>query len=484
MSIRRGPGPAAIWLLALGVLAIGGGAVPALAEGPRVAAESRLERDGARLEVREGRLVRVAGADVAELEALGGPEADVVMGWVWDLAPDPSGLTYVAAERGVFVVAPGVTTVAEVVRQEGAPSGAPRSVAMDGRRRLWIATEKGVGVIDVNLGWGLCLPPSELPGPGPFRLRTEGEDLVVQGASGEKRWSGLGDPAAEGAFDWLEVRVNGTPLDRAAAAPPSLELALGDVPIIQASASTGAAGPGAAGKGARATKWIARYRVNGHHWLRSLDDDEALCDLAPGRHRLEIFGYDGLLRRSRPWAVELLVRAPFYYRKSFLVGAVGVLGAGILLLFTLRARRRGTPPARVLASSAILGTICLQVAAGIWPHAKGWPFVGYSMYSEPFDPTGYVHEALLHFQDDRGRLHSRSAYSMGLAIDNPWQVLHPLIYDNGPAVDRMWSIMPTLFPGKRITSFQVVSERTKLTTKGPAQVPHLVLAHFEREGVR
>lgn len=423
--------------------------------------DARVERGGATLEVQNGRLMRlVAGEDVVLSPVDNGP-----LGNVWDLAADPSGLTFVAADGGVFVAAPGVAALERVPIRDGAPAGAPRSVAMDGSRRLWVATENAVGAMDPSFGWGRCLPESDLPGQGPFALSLEGGTLEIRGTDGAKRIEVGGEAPAAAFF----ASANGIQLT--AEFPAALAFSYGEVPEIEV---TGAAGAAAAGD------WMARYRVNGHHRLRSLDDDRALRDLAPGRHRLEVFGFDRYLRRTPPLAIELHVAAPFYYQKWFLLAAVGVLGAGIFGFFAVRASSRRTTALRVLGSSAILGALCLQVAAGIWPHAKGWPFVGYSMYSQPFDPSGHVHEPLLHFHDDKGRSATRSAYSMGLAVDSPWQVLHPLIDGNGPAIARMWEIMPALLPNWNVTSFQVVSERTKLMPTGPVPVPPLVLAHVER----
>lgn len=399
------------------------------------------------------------------LQAVGGAP----LGVVWDLAPDPSGLTYVAADEGVFVVAPGLSALERVPFRDGAPAGRPRAVAMDGSRHLWVATESAVGVLDPNFGWGRCLSEGDLPGDGPFGLRLEGGILEILGSGGSKRIEVGGDLLAQDPSVAFAASVNGVLLT--AGAPAVLPFMYGDVPRIEV---TGADG------GPRGGDWMARYRVNGHHRLRSLDDDRALKELAPGRHRLEIFGFDRCLRRTPPLAIELHVGAPFYYQKWFLLSAVGALGAGISGFFALRARRRRSTAMRVLASTAILGALCLQVVAGIWPHAKGWPFVGYSMYSQSFDPSGHVHEPLLHFLDDKGRSVTRSAYSMGLAVDSPWQVLHPLIDGYEPAIARMWDIMPALLPGRNITSFQVVSERTKLMPTGPVPVPPLVLAHIAR----
>src|SRR5262245_6112948 len=113
------------------------------------AGERVREVDGAALVLQDGRLFRERGGARAEIgcTAAEGP------GRVLDLASDPGGLVFVAAERGLFVLGPFVDVLDPVERLEGGPQGAPTSVFVDRRRRVWFATADEVGVLDPSFFW-------------------------------------------------------------------------------------------------------------------------------------------------------------------------------------------------------------------------------------------------------------------------------------------------------------------------------------------
>src|SRR5262245_45409325 len=100
-------------------------------------AELRLaETSGSELVVVEGALFRERGGARAPI----GCSADSGSGRVLALAADPAGLTFVAAEGGLFVLGPFVDVLDPVEPEGDAPRGRPTAVHVDAERRVWFAT--------------------------------------------------------------------------------------------------------------------------------------------------------------------------------------------------------------------------------------------------------------------------------------------------------------------------------------------------------
>src|SRR5260221_10357766 len=135
---------------------------------------SVLEADGARLSrTRDGRVQTVGCTDPAGT------------GVIRDLALDPAGNTFVAAERGLFLLGPDVDALDSVELGEGAPRGRPTSVSVDARRRVWIATEEAFGVLEPSFFWGRTVGATErLDRPGPYRVAAGAEGGGLPPASG------------------------------------------------------------------------------------------------------------------------------------------------------------------------------------------------------------------------------------------------------------------------------------------------------------
>ncbi|MCZ6597089.1 MAG: hypothetical protein O7B99_05585 [Planctomycetota bacterium] len=417
------------------------------------------ERNGPRLEVRDGRLVRILGPrNTIEIGSTdpGGP------GTVRALAADPAGLTFVAAERGLYVLAPRIDHLDRLELQEGAPPGAPTSVFVDAKRRVWVATEEAFGVIDPSFHWGRTLTAADgLPAPGPYRVRVgPSDELVVSSAGGVLRYQpDQGDPPAVTA-----VRIDG----RAWNAVDVLQRTSGE-PIrieVEGTASGGA---------------TFRWRLDGHHVWLALEPGFALEVVPPGEHTVEIVALDRDLRRSEPFAVRMRIAYPRHFDQRFVVVAGAVAGLILVALFLVRARRvrtGGGGYARAVVSAALALVIALQVLAGVVPHAKGWPFIGFAMYTQRYVEGQAIHDALLVGLLPRGRERAINPQEIGVAVDSRWQVLRPVI-EGGDSVARSYvETYNERFPGRRIEGLQVQARRIRLTAEGPIRVAPLILAHY------
>jgi hypothetical protein len=417
------------------------------------------EPGGAELVIADGRLFRERGGARLELGCTSaqGP------GRVLDLALDPAGLVFVAAEHGLHVVGPFVDALDPVARLDEAPRGAPTSVFVDDERRLWLATGNSIGVLDVSFFWGRTLAKDDLPGPGPYRV-ARGPDGRVLLSAGERTSAYV--ERADDAPRVTQVLVDGvlTP------AGARLERATGSEIVVT---PTGAARGGA----------TFRYRFDRHHVWRALEPGAALHPPNPGAHVLEVIALDQALRRSPPWELRLAVAYPLRFDQRFVVSGV-VLGAALVLVAFLLTARGRAGPWRALVSTALVVVLGLQVLAGLEPHAKGWPFVGFGMYTRSFAQDEIVFQEQLVVLLEGGQELPVRAESSGVKIDEIWQVARPLIDGGAPAMAAFLADWRARFPHIETRGLQVQARRARLTRAGPVPIAPLVLAHHRGRPAR
>lgn len=409
------------------------------------------EVTGSELSIREGRLYRRKHGEVREVRGLAADPP----GELRALAADPAGLTFVAAEHGLFVLAPDVDVLDRVSLVEGAPRGPPTSVVVDERRRVWIASASGIGSVEPSHFWGRTLP-FEAPGPYSIAEAPSGGLLVRAGARTLRYVPDRG-PAPT----IVSVTVDGRPVARG----ERVTATYGEPFELRAS---GTAAGGAS----------FRYRIDGHHVWRELADGVAVRTPNPGAHRLEVVALDRDLNRSAPFAVALQVPYPWYYGKRFVVAALLAAALATFAWFLLRGRAAGRlAPGRALLSTGLFLIVALQVLAGLVPHAKGWPFVGFSMYTGRFDEGDYVYDSELTAVAADGQARRVPPRWLGAIVDDPWQVLGAVIDGGEPAARAAAARYAERVPGVRLRALQVRAERTKLTAAGPVRVAPLVLVH-------
>lgn len=413
------------------------------------------ERNGGELRLQEGRLLRRFQGQELELGCSAAAGAGVLRG----LLADPFGLTFIAASNGLFVTSPESPVMAPVRLHEEAPRGAPSSMAFDGERRLWLTTEAGLGVIEPSHGYGRSL---EMPAPGPYRLRARlpGAWLVD---CGSEAWIYRLDqePAPR-----LERVLSG---GQELLPDALLEITHGDSLELECEAS------GAGGA-------VLRYALDGHHVWSRLGDLGP--DIEPGEHLLELRATDHELRSSPSFPLRVRVLYPFYYRSSFVIGLGLGLGALLFALLFARARRadrtwaQGLWPAlpRAFVSTVLILVIGLQLLAGAIPHGRGWPFIGYSMYTESRD-LGHIayNGAILGF-GKRGVPLPLPLGTLGMAADNRWQILRPILSNKAVAREVMRTYNAKHPDWEQVVRLQVWAKRTEITPEGPLELAPLILS--------
>jgi len=119
--------------------------------------------------------------------------------------------------------------------------------------------------------------------------------------------------------------------------------------------------------------------------------------------------------------------------------------------------------------------------AGIVPHGRGWPFMGFNMYTRSYARDEIVYrEQLIVLHADGSELAVRPE-SAGFVVDEPWEVLRPLIDGGEPALRAYLETWLRRFPDPEARGLQLQARRSRLTPTGPVAIAPLVLAHFIEE---
>jgi hypothetical protein len=410
---------------------------------------------GVRYEIVSGALMRKSGERVIRLDSIE-PNA---LGTVLDADGDALGAIFVVSDKGLWSGWEELDVLDRVELLENAPPGAPTSVFVDAQRRVWLATDTSVGVVDPVYFFGRTLDDvAERCGAGPYRVRA--------GAAGK--------PLFRGSLSEVEHDPDAAPPPRVVSVSTAArELARGDVLSSRYPRRIELVAHGAAHGGA-----VLRYRLDHHHVWLPFDGALALERTPPGNHRLEIVAEDASLRRSEPFAVQLAISLPTYYEPKFVAAVAAVAAIGLIASFL---RRYRALPARARAaqsalSSAIAFVLVLQVLAGIAGHAAGWPFVGYTMYSDAYGEGSCTYEMSVVGLGPSGERLYIPFQALGVATDDPTFVHHALI-DGGPAVARdyveRWN---ALIPSMPLAGVAVHSRRVRLMASGPVRVAPLI--HF------
>jgi hypothetical protein len=421
-----------------------------------------VERPGSELVADGSRILRRRGGTEVAL-ACTDPAGT---GEIRDLALDPSGLVFVAAARGLFVVSAEVDALDPVELREGAPRGAPRSVHVDAERRVWIATEEELGVVDPSFGWGRTMTREAEsredgpPGGPPYRLAGEPDGaLVIETADGVFRYRPDQGPAP--AVTRLEADgktiEDGMTVTGAYGHPLSVS--------AEAHAEGGA---------------TFRWRLDGNHVWRELGT-EPIEDIHPGAHVLEVIAIDRDLRRSEPARVAIQYDLPPQYEKSFVVRVGLVVIAIVTAFFFWLARRSGGGREawrRVPVSAAIAIVIGVQILAGLVPHAKGWPFIGFSMYTNTYGENWIIYDGGVFGIEPGGTTRKLEYHAVVPFADDRWQVIGPII-DGGPEFSRDWmERYNARHPETRIVGLQARADRRRLTPDGAVPIAPLVFSSY------
>ena len=364
------------------------------------------------------------------------------------------GTVFVAAAEGLFRVSDEVMHTDFVKPSDGAPPGSPLGVVPRGLNRLWIATRDSFACLDSRQFFGRTFDASDGVPPGPYLGLTRGlGGLLLETEAGVFRY----DPTL-GERPVLH-------LTRVA----EQEYEEGRVYPIESNGSVALTLEGDALGGAS-----FRYRELRHHLWYALDlENPRITDLEPGRHTLLVTAWDRDLRRSLPGRIEVDVAYPKAFDKRVLMPIA--VGSCLLVLcawlFLARAMGGGrTRYGKAFVSAFMSCVVGLQLIAGAIPHARSWPFVGYTMYTEHYGPQGVTFKQTLFGLDRTGKRHQIEPYNAGYGLLEFRRDLAPLIHGNREVRDQFLETLNSRYGGRPFKGFLVLDERHRLTASGPIRV--------------
>jgi hypothetical protein len=133
---------------------------------------------------------------------------------------------------------------------------------------------------------------------------------------------------------------------------------------------------------------------------------------------------------------------------------------------------------RAPVSAAIAIAIGVQILAGLVPHAKGWPFIGFSMYTNTYDKNWIIYDGGVFGIEPGGGTRKLDYHGVVAFADDRWQVIGPII-DGGPGFSREWvERYNALHPGEKIVGLQARADRRRLTPEGAVPIAPLVFSSY------
>ncbi len=225
-----------------------------------------------------------------------------------------------------------------------------------------------------------------------------------------------------------------------------------------------------------------RWRLQGHHLWRPVEQvgsQYLLGPIPPGRHKVFVVAMDENLRFSSPFPLEFLRPLPKGLSKAVLIPVAGglVLMVFLLSVFPVLGKGRG-PLRRALLSAVAVSVLGLQVFAAIVPHAKGWPFVGFTMYTQTYHAQSLLYRPVIRALLEGGKEVEVSPSEGGITVPyTTFRSLVPLL-NGGPL--RLEEFRETLGRnlGAPVQRLRILAERTRLTPGGPKPAGALLLGLY------
>lgn len=434
----------------------------ALPAGPPARSLSVRESDGSVLEARGDRLVRRRAGRETELRST----APGGTGPIRAFAPDPTGVTWIAAGEGIFLASPETGVADPLELKKGAPPGRPVGLHLDRKRRLWIATDTSFGVIDAGTLEGRTFTPADgLPASPPRGLAAAADgSLLLITADGAYRYR----PDTGSRPTVSITTVNGRP--HAPGRPVTFEYP-GSLTLTLS--GTGLGGP--------AFRILPSER--GRYKIGSLEGSTAVLErIDPGRRVVEVVAVDRDLNVSAPAAVTVDVSWPFFLRPPFVAATGLAAAAAVLAVFLLAARRSGggrPAYARAAVSAFLAPVLGLQILAGLVPHARGWPFVGFSMYTRTSGEGRVVGYRILEALGRDGS--ARPVNTWGIFAAHLSQVVHPLLTGRSQGAGHLVRIYNERSGRPPIVGFRLRAYRHRLTADGPVRIAPLTVYQYLEE---
>jgi hypothetical protein len=405
-----------------------------------------------RLELADGLVAVQRGTDrrVLGCTAAAGP------GRVHAITALPDGTVVAACERGLFVCDRDHLVLDAPDVRDGLPPGAPRSVHADAAGRVWLCTETAFGVVDVHHGFGRTFTPADgLPAPPFLRVADGGGGrLLLETAAGVFAYAPDLGPAPRTA----------TPAARRALTATSD----GTVAIdLEVQALGGAS---------------LRQRRRHHHLLVAVDG-AMLRGLRPGSHVVEVHAIDRDLRRSLVAEYDVVVPLPAVFDTRLLPVLAGI-GALLVWVFAWL----GTSPGRTrwqrvrLATgrAALAVVVLLQGIAACLGYGRSWPFMGFSMYTQTWQPDSVLHHPWIEATRADGSRRIMQANEAGVVQDDYWPMLAEIVFGGEVAHRRFFEqVAARRRPDEApYVGFVLCDGRIRLTQQGPVDVAPRVLVHY------
>lgn len=419
-----------------------------------------VERDGSVLEALGHRLYRIRGGSREELVCT----MDTGPGTIHVLAADPIGATYIGADRGVFMVSPEVQVLDPLHLQDGVPRGRPLAMSVDARRRLWVATDEEFGCVGTSQFFGRVVGTREEWGGARPRALVTGHDgsilLVLEDGVVRYRPDIGPRPLIH------SLLANGKPFQPDS--PFVLPFGEGLELKLQAEAAGGAQ---------------FRYRWDDRlPWVPGQEGTIPRRGLAPGLRRVEVVALDRDLNASAPLTMGVNVLWPAYWQPRL------ALTAGLAFVLGLAAIRFGPRPRpkvpdarqRALVSTFLVFILGLELVAALIPHARGWPFVGFSMYTSLYSRGDLAYRFTIEGLGPGGSRHLIRAADTGLDYLDQ-HVERPLIRHGAPAGRELVQWLNKRHPNRPIHGVEVRAYRYRLTRDGPVPVAPIVLSRYEED---
>ncbi|MCE9592835.1 MAG: hypothetical protein K8S98_01465 [Planctomycetes bacterium] len=366
----------------------------------------------------------------------------------------PLGLVFVAAEHGLFVTSRAVQSLDPVDLWQGAPTGPAVGVIVDSNERLWLATRESFGCVELHQHFGRTFSAADGVPPPPYRSLARGAhgELVLANANGS--WSYVPDSGSAPTVRVLAV-------DGVAVVPGA---------TMRARSTDGfeLAVEGSALGGAEYRRRDARHPI----WYLLDGEHSNVRALEPGRHELVVTAWDRDLRRSPP--VELVVDVPYppllEHKRLALVAAAAALA--IAAAFFTRARRRGGRNAfrRAALSTIVAVVLAAQFVAALFPHARGWPFVGFGMYTDVAEPFSLAYRDVLVGIGRGGERFEIELWSAGFGQYVFRRMLVPSIFGGAAERDRLLDELDREHFHGELAGFEIRCDRQRLTAAGPIPV--------------
>ncbi len=378
-------------------------------------------------------------------------------GSIHAVARSPWGTIYVAADRGLYSLSDEVVHTTPLPLQGDAPPGKPLCLHIVADS-LYLGTDQAFGSVD----------PVHLVG---FTLLRDGPYREID-ASGE---SVSGTWRLRRGNDWQDYPVQ--------------ELV---PPVLQIAESGKASVAGALRvklQSSSSEKILYGYRHRDRSRFRWQEEPGfAIAGLEPGRQVLEFVAMDAQLQRSNAETLVVDVPYPKALGKAVLLSLVLGSAALVLALLLFAAWRSGAwrssgsrkAYGRALLSTLLIFVVGLQILAGIFPHARGWPFVGFSMYSNRFDEGQHIYKPVLIGYREKGGSIPINPRSVGYATDGYWQPLLPMIYDGDEKCQEFIDTFNAYFPQNPLRGIAIVDSKQRLTPKGPVEVAPVVMCVYPR----